>query len=79
MSREEALDYIPEDLSDENKQRLRELTVESEPEPASLEVNEYLIRHWCETLEDGNPLYMDGDYASLLEILFCRQADRGAS
>ena len=63
MSEEETLDYIPEDLSDENKQRLRELTVESEPEPASLEVNEYLIRHWCETLEDGNPLYMDADYA----------------
>jgi hypothetical protein len=63
MSEEETLDYIPEDLSEENKQRLRELTVESEPEPASLEVNEYLIRHWCETLEDGNPLYMDADYA----------------
>jgi acyl dehydratase len=63
MTREETLDYIPEDLSDEAKQRLRELTVESEPEPAPLEVNEYLIRHWCETLEDGNPLYMDGDYA----------------
>ena len=63
MTEEETLDYIPEDLSDERKRRLRELTVESEPEPASLEVNEYLIRHWCETLEDGNPLYMDGDYA----------------
>ncbi len=26
-------------------------------------VNEYLIRHWCETLEDGNPLYLDEAFA----------------
>src|SRR3972149_9203334 len=58
-----ALDYIPEYLSDEAKQRLLALAEESKPEPAMLEVNEYLIRHWCESLEDGNPLYLDAEYA----------------
>ena len=27
------------------------------------EVNEAMIRHWCEMVEDTNPLYMDEDYA----------------
>jgi acyl dehydratase len=63
MSEEATLDYIPEYLSDEAKQTLQALTRESEPETAPLEVNEYLIRHWCETLEDGNPLYLDEEYA----------------
>jgi len=63
MAEEPALDYIPEYLSEDAKQRLRELAKESKPEPAPLEVNEYLIRHWCEALEDGNPLYLDADYA----------------
>ncbi|MCH8815675.1 MAG: MaoC family dehydratase N-terminal domain-containing protein, partial [Chloroflexi bacterium] len=49
--------------SEETKQRLQALTEESEPEAAPLEVNEYLIRHWCETLEDGNPLYHDEGFA----------------
>jgi hypothetical protein len=44
LSEEATLDYIPEDLSDEAKATLRALAVESEPEPAPLEVNEYLIR-----------------------------------
>jgi acyl dehydratase len=57
------LEHIPEYLSDEAKQALLALTVESEPEPAPLVVNEYVIRHWCETLEDGNPLYFDEAYA----------------
>ena len=58
-----ALDYIPEYLSEETKQHLLELAKESDPEAAPLVVNEYLIRHWCETLEDGNPLYLDMEYA----------------
>ncbi len=57
------LDYIPDDLPDASKERLRALAEESASEPAPLEVGEYLIRHWCETLEDGNPLYLDRDYA----------------
>jgi acyl dehydratase len=63
MTEETGLDYIPEYLSEEAKQALVALTKESEPEPTPLEVNEYLIRHWCETLEDGNPLYLDREYA----------------
>jgi acyl dehydratase len=60
------LDYVPEYLPEASKQRLLELTEESAADPAPLEVDEYLIRHWCETLEDGNPLYLDEDYARSL-------------
>jgi acyl dehydratase len=63
MARPARLDYIPEDLSDEAKQGLLALTIESVPLAAPLEVNEQLIRHWCETFEDGNPLYLDEAYA----------------
>ena len=59
-----SLDYLPEDLSEETKRKLLALTEESAPEAAPLEVSEYLIRHWCETLEDGNPLYLDEAYAT---------------
>jgi acyl dehydratase len=57
------LDYVPDDLPEAAKQKLRALTHESAPEAAPLVVDEYLIRHWCETLEDGNPLYLDDAYA----------------
>ena len=63
MSDDAAADYIPEHLPEESRRRLRALMQESAPEPALLDVNEYLIRHWCETLEDGNPLYLDEAYA----------------
>jgi len=63
MSQESTLDYIPEYLSEDAKRKLVELSKESAPEPALLEVDEYLIRHWCEALEDGNPLYLDPAYA----------------
>ncbi len=63
METEGGLDYVPEYLSPEARQRLLALTRETEPQEAPLEVNEYLIRHWCETLEDGNPLYLDEEYA----------------
>jgi acyl dehydratase len=63
MAQEAVLDYIPEYLSEDAKRKLLESTRESEPEAAPLEVNEYLIRHWCETVEDGNPLYLDEEFA----------------
>jgi acyl dehydratase len=63
MTDEHGLDYIPEHLSEEAKRKLIALTRESEPEPSPVEVNEYLIRHWCESMEDGNPLYLDAEYA----------------
>ena len=59
-----SLDYVPEDLSQETKRKLLALTEESTPEAAPLEVSEYLIRHWCETLEDGNPRSLDEAYAT---------------
>ena len=63
MSEAPALDFVPDDLPPEAQRRLHALARESQPEPAAVEVNEYLIRHWCETLEDGNPLYLDDAYA----------------
>ena len=57
------LDYIPEHVSEEVKQKILKLTEETEPQVAPVECGEYLIRHWCETVEDGNPLYLDADYA----------------
>lgn len=63
MTDTHTLDYIPEHLSEAAKQRLIVLSRESIPEPSPVVVDEYLIRHWCESLEDGNPLYLDADYA----------------
>lgn len=63
MSDEGGLDYVPEYLPEETRQRLVGLSRESEREASPVEVSEYLIQHWCETLEDGNPLYLDEDYA----------------
>ena len=63
MGGELTLDFVPEDLSPEARDKLLALARESRPEPAAIEVDEYLIRHWCETLEDGNPLYLDAEYA----------------
>jgi uncharacterized protein len=60
---QEQLDYIPEYVSDEVRQRILELTKESEPQVSPVECSDYLIRHWCETVEDGNPLYLDKEYA----------------
>lgn len=62
MSREQPPE-LPDDIPPERVARLLPLFAESEPQPAPLEVNEYLIRHWCETFEDANPLYLDADYA----------------
>ncbi len=63
MPDEHATDFVPDYVSADVKRQILALTEESEPEPAPLEVNEYLIRHWCEALEDGNPLYLDEAYA----------------
>jgi len=63
MTEAATLDYIPEYVSDDVRARIIVLADESAPEPAPLEVSEYLVRHWCEALEDGNPLYLDPAYA----------------
>jgi acyl dehydratase len=54
---------IPEHVSEENRRKILELAEESPREVSQVECCEYLIRHWCETVEDGNPLYLDEAYA----------------
>jgi len=54
---------IPDHVSEENRRKILELARESPREVSQVECCEYLIRHWCETVEDGNPLYLDEDYA----------------
>ena len=56
-------DQIPSHVSEASRKKILELA-----EPGPLELSdvtccEYLIRHWCETVEDGNPLYLDEEYA----------------
>ena len=36
---------------------------EAGPVEAVDEVNKPMIRHWCEAVRDGNPLYSDAEYA----------------
>lgn len=55
--------HIPGYVTPENRRRILELTVESPKQVSQVECCEYLIRHWCETVEDGNPLYLDREYA----------------
>ncbi len=54
---------IPEYVTEDNRRKILELAEESEREVSQVECCEYLIRHWCETIEDGNPLYLDEEYA----------------
>ena len=56
------VDWIPKHLSDEVQQELLALTEES-TRISSMECSEPVIRHWCEAIEDGNPLYLDDEYA----------------
>lgn len=55
--------WIPDYATPAVRQEILELTVESEPEVSPVECSEHLIRHWCETVEDGNPLYLNEEYA----------------
>jgi acyl dehydratase len=56
-------DWIPQHLSPAAREQLFELTKSADAGAADIECSENLIRHYCETLEDGNPLYHDADYA----------------
>src|ERR1039458_1134342 len=57
------VDWLPDYISEDVRQKILDLTKESQPELSPVECSEYLIRHWCETVEDGNPLYLDEEYA----------------
>jgi len=54
---------IPAYVKPANRQRILELAVPNEKEVSDVDCSEYLIRHWLETVEDGNPLYCDKAYA----------------
>lgn len=54
---------IPAYVKPANRQRILELAVPNEKEISDVDCSEYLIRHWLETVEDGNPLYYDKAYA----------------
>jgi acyl dehydratase len=63
MTSHPEVDWIPAYASADVKRAILDLTVESEPEVSAVECCDHLIRHWCETVEDGNPLYLDEEYA----------------
>lgn len=54
---------LPTDLPEDVRRQLLVLGTESELVPAPFPIDELFIRHWCETLEDGNPLYLDENFA----------------
>ncbi len=63
MSAESTAFTLPSDLPEDVKQQLLALGCESALEPAPFPIDELFIRHWCETMQDGNPLYLDEDFA----------------
>lgn len=63
MAELEQFEVMPYYASDEVKEKILDLARESEARPCAVECCEHLIRHWCETVEDGNPLYLDEAYA----------------
>jgi acyl dehydratase len=60
---EDEFKTIPGYVKPENRKRILELATVDEKEISAVECCEYLIRHWNETVEDGNPLYNDRAYA----------------
>jgi acyl dehydratase len=54
---------IPAYVKPANRKMILELAVANEKELSDVECCEFLIRHWNETVEDGNPLYNDREYA----------------
>jgi len=51
---------MPEEFLEELKTLIGQ---EGVPREAVDEVCQPMIRHWCEAMQDGNPLYTDEDYA----------------
>ncbi|MBW2398368.1 MAG: MaoC family dehydratase N-terminal domain-containing protein [Deltaproteobacteria bacterium] len=60
---EDEFNTIPDYVKPENREKILALAVANEREISDVECCEYLIRHWNETVEDGNPLYNDREYA----------------
>jgi len=59
----DAVAVLPDDLAADERQRLAALAGESAAVEAPVEVDAYLIRHWCEAFDESNPLYLDAAYA----------------
>ena len=66
METDEKPDWIPKHLSESAQRALIELTNPSQPHGSDIECSEHLIRHWCETIEDGNPRYLDAEFGQSL-------------
>jgi acyl dehydratase len=60
---EDEFKTIPDYVKPENRRKILELATADAKEVSEVECCEYLIRHWNETVEDGNPLYNDRAYA----------------
>ena len=60
---EDEFKTIPDYVKPANRKKILELASPDEKEISEVECCEYLIRHWNETVEDGNPLYNDREYA----------------
>lgn len=60
---EDQFKTIPGYVKPANRKRILDLATVDEKEVSDVECCEYLIRHWTETVEDGNPLYNDRAYA----------------
>ena len=59
-----ALDYVPDYVSPEVQKHIIELHEKgTKLKACPVQVNTHAIRHWVETLEDGNPLYSNEEYA----------------
>ncbi len=56
-------DWIPQYLPASAREQIFELTEPADAGSVDIECSEHLIRHYCEALEDGNPLYLDAEYA----------------
>ncbi len=75
MADERSFETIPDYASEEARRGILEMAEESEPQTCAVECCEHLIRHWCETVEDGNPLYLDEAYAKSLRGDFATGGD----
>lgn len=54
---------LPDHIPPEVRPQLLALCADSPPTRGAFPIDELFIRHWCESLEDGNPLYNDEAFA----------------
>ena len=59
-------EWIPRHLPEQVREQIFGLTRPVDAGSADIECSEHLIRHWCEAVEDGNPLYVSSEFAQSL-------------